>query len=153
VCEVLAASNLAVGCVVPHRHRTEEDVRQLMRHPAMMAGSDGIFTGRFPHPRGCGCFARYLGHQVRAGTWTLEQAVQHLSAHAARRFGLKDRGLLRHGMAADAVVFDAETITDPATYDDGRRLGMGVEHVLVNGELVLHHGRRTTALPGRALKN
>jgi N-acyl-D-amino-acid deacylase len=152
VCEVLAASNMAVGCVVPHRSRTEEDVRQLLRHPAMMAGSDGIFTGTFPHPRGCGCFARYLGHYVRAGAWTLEQGVQHLAGHAARRFGLDDRGLLRPGMAADVVVFDPGAIDDPATFDDGRELALGMEHVLVNGELVLHHGRRTSALPGQALK-
>jgi N-acyl-D-amino-acid deacylase len=153
VCDVLSASGLAVGCVVPHRARTEEDVRGLMRHPAMMAGSDGIFTGSRPHPRGCGCFARYLGHYVRdARTWTLEQAVQRLSAHVAQRFGLRDRGLLREGMAADVVVFDPETIADRSTYEEGRRLAVGVEHVLVNGEPVLLHGERTAALPGRALR-
>jgi N-acyl-D-amino-acid deacylase len=152
VCDVLTASGMAVGCVSPHRERGEEDVRALMRHPAMMAGSDGIYTGGFPHPRGCGCFARYLGHYVRAGVWTLEQAVQHLSAHAARRFGLRDRGLLRAGMAADVVVFDPERIADRSTYDDGWRLAEGVEHVLVNGVPVLHGGERTPALPGRGLR-
>src|SRR5262249_15237377 len=82
ICDLLVASGLAVGCVVPHRQRTQEDVRQLMRHPAMMAGSDGIFTGGFPHPRGCGCFARYLGHHVRGDRpWTLEQAVQPPPPH------------------------------------------------------------------------
>jgi N-acyl-D-amino-acid deacylase len=153
VCDLLAASQTAVGCVVPHRQRTQDDVCQLIRHPAMMAGSDGIFTGGFPHPRGWGCFARYLGHHVRGDhTWTLEQAVRHLSAHAARRFGLKDRGLLREGLAADVVVFDPDAVADRATYDAGRRLAVGVEHVVVNGELVLDGGRRTEALPGRALK-
>jgi N-acyl-D-amino-acid deacylase len=153
ICDVLIASRLAVGCVAPHRARTEEDVRQLMRHPAMMAGSDGIFTGGFPHPRGCGCFARYLGHYVReAGTWTLEAAVQHLAGHGARRFGLRDRGLLREGLAADVVVFDPQVIADRSTYEEGRRLAVGVEHVLVNGEPVLLHGERTPALPGRALR-
>jgi N-acyl-D-amino-acid deacylase len=154
VCEVMASSGLAVGCVVPHRGRDEEDVKALTRHPAMMAGSDGIYTGCFPHPRGCGCFARYLGHYVReAKVWSLEQAVQHLSAHAARRFGLKDRGLLREGLAADVVVFNPNTIRDVASYDEGRSLATGVEHVLVNGRLVLQDGRRTAALPGRALRH
>ncbi len=152
VCDVLTASGMAVGCVAPHRERTEEDVRGLMRHPAMMAGSDGIYTGSCPHPRGCGCFARYLGHYVRAGVWTLEHAVQHLSDHAARRFGLSDRGLLRAGMAADIVVFDADRIADRSTYAQGWLLAEGVEHVLVNGELVLHQGKRTRALPGRGLR-
>lgn len=153
VCDTLLASGLAVGCVAPHRQRSIEDVRALMRHPAHMAGSDGIFTGSCPHPRGCGCFARYLGHHVREDrTWTLEQAVQHLAGHAASRYGLKDRGLLREGMAADVVVFDADTIADRATYEQGRLLATGVEHVLVNGERVLAGGERTKALPGRPLR-
>jgi N-acyl-D-amino-acid deacylase len=153
VCDLLVDSDMAVGCVVAHQNRTQDDVRQLMRHPAMMAGSDGIFTGSRPHPRGCGCFARYLGHHVRGDhTWTLEQAVHHLSACAARRFGLRDRGLLRAHMAADVVVFDPDTIADQSTYDEGRRLAVGVEHVVVNGELVLQNGRRTAALPGRPLR-
>ncbi len=153
VCDLLVASGMAVGCVVPHQHRTEEDVRALMCHPAMMAGSDGIFTGSRPHPRGCGCFARYLGHYVReAGIWTLEEAVQHLSSHPARRLGLADRGLIRPGMTADLVVFDPDRIAEEATYEDGRRLAVGVAHVLVNGEPVLLDGARTPARPGRALR-
>ncbi len=152
VCNVLEASGLAAGCIVPHRERAEGDVRALIRHPAMMGGSDGIYTGSRPHPRGCGCFARYLGHYVREGVWTLEQAVQHLAAHAARRFQLRDRGLLREGLAADVVVFDPDRITDRSTYDDGRQLAEGVTHVLVNGAPVLHNGERTQALPGRGLR-
>jgi N-acyl-D-amino-acid deacylase len=123
-----------------------------MRHPAMMGGSDGIFTGSRPHPRGCGCYARYLGHHVREGTWSLETAVQRLSAHPARRFRLHDRGLLRPGMAADVIVFDPDTIADRSTFEDGRPLAVGMEHVLVNGEPVLHAGQRTPALPGRGLR-
>ena len=149
----MIASGLAAGCIAAHRQRTEDDVRGLMGHPAMMAGSDGIFTGRRPHPRGCGCFARYLGHHVReARTWTLEQAVQRLAGHAARRFGLKDRGLLREGMAADVVVFAADQIADRSTYEDGRQLAVGMEQVLVNGQFVLRDGKRTEALPGRPLR-
>ena len=154
VCELLIASGMAVGCIVPHRQRDVEDLQHLMRHPAHMAGSDGIFTGGFPHPRGCGCFARYLGHHVRDDkTWSLEQAVQHLAAHAARRFGLKDRGLLREGMAADVCVFDPKQIADRSTYDAGRQLAVGMAHVIVNGQLVLQDGKRTSALPGRALRS
>ncbi|HEY8506493.1 MAG TPA: amidohydrolase family protein, partial [Gemmataceae bacterium] len=90
VCDVLIATRMATNCVVPHDlRRTEEDVRGLLRHPAMMAGSDGIYVGGHPHPRGCGCFAHYVGHYARQrGDWSLEQAVSHLSYHAARRFRL-----------------------------------------------------------------
>jgi N-acyl-D-amino-acid deacylase len=153
VCDMLVATELAAGCIVRHvAQRQESDLRALMRHPAMMAGSDGIFVGGRPHPRGTGCFARYLGEYVRDGTWTLEAAVQHLSHHGARRHGLTDRGLLRVGMAADVVVFDPATIADRSTYENGTALAVGVEHVAVNGELVLHNGERTPALPGRGLK-
>jgi len=40
----------------------------------------------------------------------------------------------------------------PLPHREGRRLAVGMEHVLVNGELVLHQGQRTPALPGRALR-
>ena len=53
---------------------------------------------------------------MREGVWSLEVAVQRLAAHPAARFGLRDRGLLRAGMAADVVVFDPETIADLALY-------------------------------------
>jgi N-acyl-D-amino-acid deacylase len=150
---VLTASRLAVGCISPHnKARTDADIRALMRHPAMTAGSDGIYTGRFPHPRGTGCFAKYLGHYVRSGVWTLEECVQKCAAHGARRFGLKDRGLLREKLAADIIVFDPKRVEDRSTYEAGRELAVGMEHVIVNGELVLHAGKRTAALPGRGLK-
>jgi N-acyl-D-amino-acid deacylase len=153
VCDVLVESEMAVGCVVPHRHRDERDIIALLRHPAMMAGSDGIFTGGYPHPRGCGCFARYLGHHVRdSRAWTLEEAVQHLAGFAAIKYGLKDRGFLRPGLAADVVVFDPDCIADRSTYDSGRQLATGTQHVLVNGQVVLQDGQRTSNLPGRALR-
>lgn len=153
VCDVLVDSDLAVGCVAPHRNRTEDDVVSLIQHPGMMAGSDGIYTGGYPHPRGCGCFAKYLGYYVRdKKVWSWEQAIQHLSAHAARRFGLKDRGILREGMLADVIVFDPETIAEKATFDAGRELAVGMESVIVNGVLVLYDGERTEALPGQALR-
>jgi N-acyl-D-amino-acid deacylase len=50
------------------------------------------------------------------------------------------------------VVFDPETIADRSTYDDGKALAVGVEHVLVNGTPVLLNGERTAARPGRGLK-
>lgn len=153
VCDVIEAAGLAAGCVAPHRQRDDSDIAALMKHPAHMAGSDGIYTGSKPHPRGFGCFARYLGHHVRdARTWSLESAVQHLAGHAAVRYGLKDRGLLRPGFAADVVVFAADEVEDLATFDNGRQLARGMKHVFVNGVPVLRAEKRTPALPGRPLR-
>ena len=48
---------------------------------------------------------------------------------------------------------DAERLfADRSTFEDGRALAVGMEHVVVNGEVVLQAGRRTAALPGRGLK-
>lgn len=154
VCEVLLATSMAVG-IVGFRpgERTDDDVRAILRHPAHMAGSDGIFTGGFPHPRGRGAFARYLSRHTRElGDYDWSEAVTHLSAHAARRFRLGDRGLIRPGFAADLAVFDPKTVTDRSTYADGRALAEGVVHVIVNGVLALFHSSPTGATPGRPLR-
>jgi N-acyl-D-amino-acid deacylase len=53
---------------------------------------------------------------------------------------------------ADVVVFDPVTVRSLATYDDPRRFPLGIPHVLVNGQLVVHDGEHTGSLPGRALR-
>jgi N-acyl-D-amino-acid deacylase len=154
IAEILLACRLAVG-VVAHRagDRTEADVRSILRHPAHMAGSDGIFVGGRPHPRGWGAFARYLGRHTRElRDYDWAEAVAHLSTHAARRFRLTDRGLLRPGFAADVAIYDPAAILDRSTYADGRREAEGMRHVLVNGVPVLLDGEPTGATPGRALR-
>jgi N-acyl-D-amino-acid deacylase len=154
VCEILRASGMMVG-IVGYRagERTEEDFRAILRHPAHMAGSDGIFCGGFPHPRGYGAFARYLGYHTRQlGDYDWAEAVTHLSTHAARRYRLFDRGLIRPGYAADLAVFDPVTVSDRSTYAAGRNEAMGVDHVIVNGTLALENGETTGATPGRALR-
>ena len=140
-CDLLIATNLAAGCVIRHfAARQESDIRKLLRHPLMMAGSDGIYVGGRPHPRGTGCFARYLGYHVRNGDWSLEEAVMKCSYHTARRFGLRDRGLIREGCAADVIVFDPDAVADHSTYADGTLLATGMERVFVNGTPVLAEG-------------
>ncbi|MFI7616543.1 amidohydrolase family protein [Nonomuraea terrae] len=131
----------------------EESVRRMLRHPSQTGGSDGIYVGGHPHPRGFGAFARFLGRHVRElGDWTWEQAVVHLAGHPARRFGLADRGLLRRGFAADVVVFDPAMVGDRATYEAPRTPADGVDDVLVSGVPVLAGGELTGATPGRALR-
>jgi N-acyl-D-amino-acid deacylase len=154
ICDILSASGMAVG-IVGFRpgDRTEADVRAILSHTAHMAGSDGIFCGGFPHPRGWGAFARYLGYHTRElGDYSWPEAITHLATHAARRFRLTDRGLIRPGFVADIVVLDPASVTDRATYASGRALAEGVEHVLVNGTLALENGEPTGATPGRALR-
>ena len=93
--DLLRATGLAAGRggrAAAHQRATTP-CSALLRHPAHIGGSDGIFVGAHPHPRGWGAFARFLGRHVRErGDWTWQQAVAHLAAHPARRFGLTDRG-------------------------------------------------------------
>jgi N-acyl-D-amino-acid deacylase len=118
-----------------------------------MGGSDGIYRGGHPHPRGYGAFARLLGRHVRElGDWTWAQAALHLAGRPASRFGLAGRGLVRPGYAGDLVVFDPATVADRAGYEAPRELAEGVEHVLVGGVPVLAGGTLTGANPGRALR-
>jgi N-acyl-D-amino-acid deacylase len=153
---LLIETRLEAGCVTARPDEGpegEESVRRVLRHPSQTGGSDGIYVGGHPHPRGFGAFARFLGRHVRElGDWTWGQAAVHLSSHPARRFGLTDRGLLRRGFAADVVVIDPATVTDLATYETPRTPARGVDDVLVSGVPVLANGALTGKTPGRALR-
>ena len=130
--------------------RTEADLERLMSHPAHMAGSDGIYVGARPHPRGWGAFARYLATYVRdRGVLTLEDAVRRMTSFPARRFGLRDRGLLAPGMHADLALVDLDALTDTATFATGRSYASGVSHVFINGRPVLWEAVVTGETPGR----
>ncbi len=76
----------------------------------------------------------------------------HLAGHAARRFGLAGRGLLRPGSHADVAVVDPATVQDKADYANPRRPARGIQHVLVNGRFALRDGELTGQTPGRALR-
>ncbi|NUR92208.1 MAG: amidohydrolase family protein [Nonomuraea sp.] len=153
---LLIETRLEAGCVTARPDEGpegEESVRRVLRHAVHTGGSDGIYVGGHPHPRGFGAFARFLGVHVRElGDWTWEQAAVHLASHPARRFGLTDRGLLRRDFAADVIVFDPHEVADRATYADPRALAAGVDDVFVSGQRVLAAGRMTSITPGRALR-
>jgi N-acyl-D-aspartate/D-glutamate deacylase len=103
-----------------------------------------------------------LGEWVRErGLLSLEDAIRRYTREPARILGLRDRGLVREGLAADLMVFDPRTIgvKEDEIANDGpsgtpRRIqgATGVEHVIVGGRVVLEHGRHTGALPGRVLR-
>jgi N-acyl-D-amino-acid deacylase len=132
----------------------EDDVRTVMRHPSTMIGSDGIpsLPGK-PHPRLWGTFARVLGRYARElGLFPLEEAVHRMTGMAARKFGLRDRGVIRDGAFADLVLFDAARIIDVGTYEDPNHPPAGIHHVFVNGTRVVKDGAHTGARSGRPLR-
>jgi dihydroorotase/N-acyl-D-amino-acid deacylase len=138
----------------------EADVQTALKQSFVSIGSDSgapppaaRAAGQAVHPRAYGTFPRVLGHYVRdEHLFTLEEAVRKATSQAADRTNLSDRGVLRPGMKADIVVFDAEKIRDVATYEDPHHFSEGVIDVIVNGGVVLRDGTMTNALPGRVLR-
>lgn len=134
----------------------EEDVQRIMQFPyAMIASDAGIpaFGRGTPHPRAYGTNARVLGHYTRElGIIRLEDAIRKMTSLPAKRFNLHNRGLLVPGMAADIVIFDPNTISDKATFDQSHAYAEGMYYVLVNGKIVIDKGNHNASKPGRALK-
>lgn len=97
------------------------------------------------HPRRAGTRARAL-RMARENDLDLSQLIAALSSNAAVYLGamgleaMQERGRIQAGMIADITIFDAATITDHASYQDGLQLSSGIHHVLVNGETALRDG-------------
>jgi len=139
------------GASVVCRSMRESDLRVFYRQPWVMVASDGGIGMR--HPRGAGAFPRVLARYVREQRLlTLEDAIRKMTGLPAARLGLRDRGLIREGFAADLVLFDPRRIQDRSTFRDPHLLPTGVEYVFVNGQLVWERDRPTGERPGRALK-
>jgi N-acyl-D-aspartate/D-glutamate deacylase len=136
-----------------------ENVKQQLQLPWITIGTDA--GGLAPawakalgpyHPRAYGSYPRILGKYVREEqALSLEEAIRKMSSAVASRLGLQGRGLLRSGFYADVVIFDPETISDRATFEEPHQLSVGVRDVWVNGVQVLRAGLHTNAKPGRIL--
>lgn len=104
------------------------------------------------HARFYGTFPRRLAHYARdRGVVSLEDAVRSSTWLPAQILGLKDRGMILEGFAADLVVFDPETLRDTSDFFEPHQYPEGIAHVLVNGTFVLENGELTWALPGEVI--
>lgn len=134
----------------------EADVKRIMQYPFNMFASDaGIraFGSGVPHPRGYGTNARVLAKYVREEkVLTLEEAIRRMTSLPAQKFQLKDRGLLKEGMAADIVIFDAATVKDHSTFEQPHQYSTGFQFVIVNGQVVVEDGTHNGTRSGKALK-
>jgi N-acyl-D-amino-acid deacylase len=153
--DLLMDTELATTCVIPARGAdADADYTALLADPGRMAGSDGIYVGTRPHPRGWGAFARMLRRDVRErGVLSWGQASWQLAGHAAARFGLTGRGLLRPGYAADIALCDPRAVREHASYTSPAVPASGMTHVFVNGELSYQAGEVVQgARAGRAIR-
>ncbi len=152
MCEMLRAG----GASMVYHFMSEDDIARIMRHPDVAFASDSsvLLEGEgVPHPRGYGNNARVLGLYVRdKQIIPLEEAVRKMTSLPASHFRFNDRGLIKPGYAADLVLFDPKTVSDPATFDKPHAFAAGIPYVLVNGVLVIKNGLHTGAKPGSVLK-
>ena len=149
--DILVATDRAAPCVF--FIGIEEHVRTLMQRDEHTVGSDGILVGDRPHPRSWGTFPRMLQTYVREEkVLSLEQCIRHMTSAAADRLRLADRGRIVAGALADLVVFDKDSVSANATYDEPRQAATGIRHVLVNGVFAVEDGRVTGARAGRVLR-
>ena len=131
---------------------SEEDVRAILSHPRTMIGSDGLPNDKFPHPRLWGTFPRVLGHYSREqGLFPMAEAVRKMTSLPAQRFGLKNRGVLREGFAADLVLLNTKEVRDAASFTDPIQPAIGIDGVWVNGILSYWKQKATGERAGRFL--
>ena len=146
VAELLLESGLEAQMIL--HYASEASVRKVAAHRLMLLGSDGIF-GPKPHPRVAGSAARFLGRFcLREGLLEPEEAIVRLTARAADRFGLTDRGRIEVGKRADLVLLDPSAYVDTATYEEPLLPAEGVRGVWVGGERAWADGAPTGVRAG-----
>jgi N-acyl-D-amino-acid deacylase len=151
VCDLLLEESL--NLVQIGTNGNPMNVREFIRHPNTMLGSDALLIGDAVSPRTYGAAPAFLGMLVRdEGILDMADCIRRLTSLPAQTIGLRDRGLLRDGYKADIVVFNPETVHSPATIEQPKQYPVGIEYVIVNGTVVVDRGQHTGALPGRALR-
>ena len=157
----LIIENDDLAFVLPLVNEKPDDVLSMLKNPRTLA----TFSDSGAHvcqEMGSSLQTHMLSYWVRQReAFTLEEAVRKLTFDNASAWEMHDRGLLRAGMNADIVVFDADTIQPrlPTVETDlpggARRLVQkadGIAATIVNGEVTLNDGEATGALPGHVIK-
>jgi len=130
----------------------QADVDMALMAPFTMLGSDGTRVGDQGHPRAAGAFPRFLKQYAASGKMSLSEAISKVTAMAARRLGLPQKGSLKSGCDADIVIFDLEKIEDRATYTQPVLPPVGIEWVLIGGEIAVKSGKLVRDDLGRAVR-
>lgn len=141
-------------------HFEEDSVAELLKHPGVHIGSGdaGAHITQFAGAGDtCYLFERFVRDR---GDLSVEDAVKRLTSDLADRWGFTDRGRLAPGKFADVVIFDPATIArgeeewvEDVPGGNGRyvRHPSGVDHVIVNGEVLVEGGAYRDTQPGRLL--
>jgi N-acyl-D-amino-acid deacylase len=134
---------------------SEEDVKRIMQYPFNMFASDAsirVLNTGVPHPRGYGTNARVLSKYVREEkVISLEEAIRRMTSLPAQKFQLKDRGLLKEGMAADIAIFDEKQVKDISTFEKPHAYSKGFHYLIVNGVITVENEKHNGSRAGKAL--
>jgi N-acyl-D-aspartate/D-glutamate deacylase len=140
----------------------EDEMGEIVRSPYTIVGQSDA-GAHVQYISNFGVCTSLLGQYVRERQLlSLEEAVRQLTFKVANVFGIKDRGLVWPGWAADLVLFDPETVEplDTESADDypggfTRVLqhARGMHYTIVNGEVLIDHGQHTGAYPGHVIRN
>ncbi len=104
------------------------------------------------HARFYGTFPRKIRrYALERRIISLENAIRSSTSLPAQILGLRNRGQIREGLAADIVVFDLEAIQDTATFFEPHQYAAGISYVMVNGTFVVADGELTWKRPGRVI--
>jgi N-acyl-D-aspartate/D-glutamate deacylase len=115
------------------------DLARILKTPGAITISDSIYAaGGMPHPRRFGSQARFLCRYAEA--LGFERALCSLTSLPARRFGLKDRGVLQAGAAADIVLLDRSRFRDTADWENPVQYPEGIAEVFIAGKPAFKEG-------------
>ena len=129
---------------------TEEDIATLIAWPHTNLCSDGGTEG---HPRGFGAFPRAIHeYVVKNPVVPLEEMIRKMTSLSASHLGLKNRGRIAPGYAADLVLLELDTLKDHASIEDHSALSTGIVGVWVGGERVWKNAAPTGVYPGKFIK-
>jgi N-acyl-D-amino-acid deacylase len=148
--------NRAGGARMRGFSMAESDMEAFAKQPWVATSTDaGIALpndGPSTHARFYGSFPRKIRHYaLDRGAISLEAAIRSSTSLPAQIMGLRDRGQIREGMAADLVIFDLATIRDKATFFEPHQYSEGIDYVFVNGVAVVDATKLTGALPGKVI--
>jgi N-acyl-D-amino-acid deacylase len=156
----LAAASRGAALMLFHAYSGEPGnegvLEKVLTHDLCLFETDAaIKSTGYPNPAALGAFPRILGEYVRnRKLFSLENAVKRMTSESARRFGLKDIGLIKPKMAADIVIFNPETILDtPFLNTQAAGKPSGIDHVFINGRHAVKSGDYVTGIQaGRVLR-
>ncbi len=158
VCDLLIEEDARVD--VLYFNMSESNLREFLQWDCVMVGSDssirsvkGILNDGKPHPRSYGTFSRVL--QKYCGDdkiFNLNSAIYKMTGMPAAKFALKQRGFIREGYFADIVIFDKDKVKDMSSFNDPHQYSVGIDYVIVNGEVTIENGKHTGSMSGKVLR-